>query len=114
MAAPYGLAAVETMRSLGVYDAVMAKIVQGDNITQTYQFVDTGNAELGFVALSQVINVTGGSRWVVPDGQHNPIRQDAVVTKAGANAPAAKAFLDFLKGPQAAAVIEKYGYGKGS
>jgi molybdate transport system substrate-binding protein len=112
-AAPYGQAAVETMTRLGVYDALKPKVVQGDNITQTYQFIDTGNAELGFVALSQVITVSGGSRWLVDAADYNPIRQDAVLTKAGANAAAAKAFLDFLKGPQAAAVIEKFGYAKG-
>ncbi len=112
-AAPYGAAAVETMKGMGVYDGLMAKLVLGDNITQTYQFIDTGNAQLGFVALSQVISVTGGSRWVVPANMHAAIRQDAVLTKAGANSAAAKAFLDFLKGPQATAVIEKYGYSKG-
>ncbi len=112
-AAPYGAAAVETMQKLGVYAAIQPKIVQGDNITQTYQFIDTGNAELGFVSLSQVVNVQGGSRWVVADNLYAPIRQDAVLTKAGANSEAAKAFLAFLKGPEATAVIEKFGYGKG-
>ena len=112
--APYGAAAVEAMKALGVYDAVQSKLVLGDNITQTYQFVDTGNAELGFVALSQVVTVTGGSRWLVDDKLYTPIKQDAVITKAGANAAAAKAFADFLKGPEAAAVIEKFGYGKGN
>lgn len=109
--APYGAAAVEAMRKLGVYDALARKIVQGDSITQTYQFVDTGNAELGFVALAQVVNVAGGSRWTVPETLYTPIRQDAVLTRAGANSDAAKAFLAFLKGPEAALVIEKFGYG---
>lgn len=111
--APFGAAAVEAMQKLGVYAGIQPKIVQGDNIAQTYQFIDTGNAELGFVSLSQVVNVQGGSRWVVADNLYAPIRQDAVLTKAGANSDAAKAFLAFLKGPEAAAVIEKFGYGKG-
>lgn len=109
-AAPYGTAAVETMRKLGVYEALTPKIVQGQSIAQAFQFVDTGNAELGFVALSQVIKVEGGSRWVVPDDLHAPIRQDAVLLRTGADSEAAKAFLDFLKGPEAAKVIESYGY----
>lgn len=112
-AAPYGAAAMEVLRNLSVLTAVQPKIVQGDSITQTYQFIDTGNAELGFVAMSQVVAVTGGSRWMVPDNLYAPIRQDAVLTRAGANAVAARAFLDFLKAPEAIAVMEKYGYAKG-
>jgi molybdate transport system substrate-binding protein len=109
--APYGAAAVETMKALGVYDALASKIVQGENIAQTFQFVDTGNAELGFVALSQVIARQGGSRWVVPSNLYGAIRQDAVLLRSGADNEAAKAFLAFLKGPEAHSVIEKYGYG---
>jgi molybdate transport system substrate-binding protein len=109
--APYGAAAVETMKALGVYDALAGKIVQGENISQTFQFVDTGNAELGFVALSQVVAAQGGSRWVVPSNLYGAIRQDAVLLRSGADNAAAKAFLAFLKGPEALAVIEKYGYG---
>ena len=112
-AAPYGAAAIEVLRNLNVLTALQPKIVQGDTITQTYQFIDTGNAELGFVALSQVVNVRGGSRWVVPDNLYAPIRQDAVLTRAGANAPVARQFIDFLKTPEAIAVMEKYGYAKG-
>lgn len=112
--APYGAAAVEAMKALGVYDGLQARIVQGTNIAQTYQFVDTGNAELGFVALSQIAADDKGSRWVVPAELYTPIRQDAVLLKKGERSAAAKAFLDFLKGPAAAAVIEKYGYGAGS
>jgi molybdate transport system substrate-binding protein len=111
-AAPYGQAAVEVMQKLGVYAAIQPKLVLGDNITQTYQFVDTGNAELGFVAASQIIAVQGGSRWVIPADLYSPIRQDAVLTRAGANSAAARAYLEFLKGPEAAAVLEKYGYGR--
>ena len=110
-AAPYGAAAVETMQKLKVYAAIKPKIVTGSNIAQTYQFVDTGAAELGFVALSQVINVPGGSRWVVPDVDHAPIDQQAILLTPGKDSAAAKAFVAFLKGRQAAAIIKKYGYG---
>jgi molybdate transport system substrate-binding protein len=109
--APYGAAGVETMKKLGVYDALAGKIVQGNNIAQTFQFVDTGNAELGFVALSQVIMRQGGSRWIVPGDLYAAIRQDAVLLRTGADSEAAKAFLTFLRSPEANAVIEKFGYG---
>ena len=109
-AAPYGAAAVEAMTKLGVYDAIQPKIVQGASIGQAFEFVDTGNAELGFVALSQVTDVTAGSRWMVPQALYAPIRQDAVLLKTGADDEASKAFLAFLKGPEARAIIEKYGY----
>lgn len=112
--APYGAAAVEAMKALGVHDGLQARIVQGTNIAQTFQFVETGNAELGFVALSQIAAGDKGSRWVVPAELHTPINQDAVLLKKGEQSAAAKAFLDFLKGPAAAAIIEKYGYGTGS
>jgi molybdate transport system substrate-binding protein len=113
-AAPYGQAAVETMQSLKLYDALQPKLVQGANITQAYQFVDTGNAEIGFVALSQVIGKTEGSQWVVPQDLYKPIKQDAVLLSKGAGSKAAKDFVDFLKGPEAAAIIKKYGYDVGS
>jgi len=108
--APYGVAAVETMRKLGVYDTLRPKLVQGTSITQAYQFIDTGAAELGFVALSQVAAVKGGSRWTVPASNHTPIDQQAVLLKTGANSAAARAFIAFLKGPEARAVVRKYGY----
>lgn len=109
--APYGAAAVETMEKLGVYEAMRGKIVQGQSIAQAFQFVETGNAELGFVALAQVINATAGSRWDVPQDLYTPIRQDAVLLKTGADDPAATAFVDFLKTDEAKAIIAKYGYG---
>jgi molybdate transport system substrate-binding protein len=109
--APYGTAAVEVMQKLGVYDAIKDKIVEGNNIAQTYQFVDTANAEVGFIAFAQVALKPGGSRWVVPANLHKTIAQDAVLLKTGANNEAAKAFIAFLKGPEARKVIEKYGYG---
>ncbi len=108
--APYGAAAVETMKALGVYERLEANLVRGNNIAQTYQFVYTGNAELGFVALSQVADHDEGSRWIVPDRLHSPITQDAVLLKRGAENAAAWAFLSFLKGPEARAIIEKHGY----
>jgi molybdate transport system substrate-binding protein len=109
--APYGAAAVQVMQALGVYDQLEPKIVQGNNIAQTFQFVETENAELGFVALSQVIGDTDGSRWEVPTDLYEPIRQDAVLLEKGADSAAAKGFLEFLQGPDAAAIIEKFGYG---
>jgi molybdate transport system substrate-binding protein len=112
--APYGAAAVEAMKALGVHDALAPKLVQGNNIAQTYQFVETGNAELGFVALSQIVRHAEGSRWLVPDSLHAPIAQDAVLLKRGADSEAARAFLAFFKGPEGRAVVEKFGYGSGN
>lgn len=109
-AAPYGAAAVETLKALKLYEAVQPKIVMGNSISQAFQFVDTGNAEIGFVALSQLAGNAGGSRWMVPQNLYSEIRQDAVLLKSGADNEPAKAFLTFLKGPEARAVIEKYGY----
>ncbi len=112
--APYGAAAVEAMKKLGVYEALKPKIVQGNNIAQTYQFVETGNAEIGFVALSQVANHDEGSRWIVPDSAYRAIAQDAVLLKTGAGNEAAAAFVKFLRSDDAKAVKQKYGYGAGS
>ncbi|SFQ56406.1 molybdate transport system substrate-binding protein [Nitratireductor indicus] len=109
--APYGTAAVEAMKALGVYDALKNKIVQGNNIAQTYQFVETANAELGFVAKAQLAGNESGSRWEVPGDLYNPIKQDAVLLKKGEANDAARAFVAFLRSPAALAVIEKYGYG---
>lgn len=108
--APYGQAAVETLTAMGIYDTLKPKLVQGQNIGQAYQFVATGNAEIGFVALGQVSQSEAGSRWVVPQELYQPIRQDAVLLNKGADNPAAVAFLEFLKGDEAGAIIEQYGY----
>jgi len=111
--APYGAAAVEAMQRLGVLDSIQPRLVQGENIAQTHQFVATGNAELGFVALSQVFKdgkVTSGSAWIVPGKLHEPIRQDAVLLARGRNKPAAGALVDYLKGARARAIIKSYGY----
>lgn len=108
--APYGAAAMETIRKLGLRDALAPRLVQGGSITQSYQFVRSGAAEAGFVALSQVAGETGGSRWIVPASLHSPIEQQAVLLKSGADNAAARAFLDFLKGAEAQAIIRRYGY----
>ncbi|MBP5954695.1 molybdate ABC transporter substrate-binding protein [Pseudomonas anatoliensis] len=111
--APYGLAATQVLEKLKLTEATKAKIVEGQNITQAYQFVSTGNAELGFVALSQIYKegkVTSGSAWIVPASLHDPIKQDAVILSKGKDNAAAKALVEYLKGPKAAAVIKSYGY----
>ncbi|MBP5970879.1 molybdate ABC transporter substrate-binding protein [Pseudomonas iridis] len=111
--APYGLAATQVLEKLKLTEATKAKIVEGQNITQAYQFVSTGNAELGFVALSQIYKegkVTSGSAWIVPASLHDPIKQDAVILDKGKDNAAAKALVEYLKGPKAAAVIKSYGY----
>ena len=109
-AAPYGAAAIQTLRTLRLYDRLKPKIVQGASIAQAYQYVATGAAEVGFVALSQVVNERGGSRWLVPQADHAPIDQQAVLLFAGAKDPTARAFLTFLKSPAAIAIIRRYGY----
>jgi molybdate transport system substrate-binding protein len=109
--APYGVAGDETLKALGIFETLTPKIVRGNTIAQTFQFIETGNAELGFVALSQVIFVSGGSRWMVPANLYTEIAQDAVLLKAGDKNEAARAFLAFLRGAEARTVIEKYGYG---
>lgn len=111
--APYGHAAMHTMQALGVHDAVAAKIVRGNNIAQTFQFVMSGNADIGFVALSQIAHTEQGSHWVVPSNLHPVIAQDAVLLKHGADNLAAKSFLAFLRGPEALMIKERYGYGSG-
>jgi len=106
--APYGRAAAEVLDALGLSVATAPKLVTGENITQTLQFVETGNAELGFVAASQVAGKTGV--WLVPADLYQPIRQDAVLLKHGQDNPAANAFVAFLRSQAAVAVIEAAGY----
>lgn len=110
--APYGTAAIETMSALGVLPNLQARFVQGENIAQTQQFIVTGNAQLGFVALSQVIKdgKIAGSAWIVPDTLHQPIRQDAVMLTRGKDKPAATALLAYLKSDKGRAVIRSFGY----
>lgn len=112
--APYGEAAVQTLASLGLGERLRTRIVEGENIAQTYQYVATGNAELGFVALSQVMKdgkLSGGSAWIVPPGMHEPIRQDAVMLAGGRGNQAARALMSYLKSARATAIIASYGYG---
>jgi molybdate transport system substrate-binding protein len=109
-AAPYGAAAIEAMQSLKVFEALQPRLVEGATITQAYQFVETGNAELGFVALSQLTGPETGSRWLVPQELYSPIRQDAVLLKSGAANEAATGFIAFLRSPEARVIIQKYGY----
>jgi molybdate transport system substrate-binding protein len=111
--APYGAAALEVLQKLGLSAALAPKFVQGENIAQTQQFIATGNAELGFIALSQVWKdgrLTGGSGWVVPPGLHSPLRQDAVLLMPGKDKPAAEALLRYLKSDGARALIRSFGY----
>jgi molybdate transport system substrate-binding protein len=111
--APYGAAAVEAMKKLNVYNAVEPRLVVAESIAQAQQFIDSGAAQLGFVAMSQVVEggkLKAGSAWVVPAGLYSPIRQDAIVLDKGRNKPAAAAFIAYLKSDAAKIVIRSYGY----
>ena len=111
--APYGAAAQEVMSKLGLFGSLESKLVQGENIAQTYQFIKSGNAELGFVALSQVYEngkLREGSAWIVPGELYTPIRQDAVVLSRGKDNPAAAELMKFLESDKARAVIKSFGY----
>jgi molybdate transport system substrate-binding protein len=111
--APYGAAAMEALDKLGLTSTVQPKLVTGESIGQTYNFIATGNAELGFVALSQVLNagnLKSGSMWLVPAQLHTPIIQDAVILKRGTDNPAAKAWMDLMKTPKTKEFIRTYGY----
>ena len=111
--APYGAAGMQVMSKLGVADSIKPLIVQGENISQTHQFISTGAAELGFVAYSQVIKngaIGSGSGWIVPGNLYDPILQDAVLLAKGKDKPAAIALMNYLKGDKAQAVIKSFGY----
>ena len=112
-AAPYGVAAMQTMQKLGVWESLQSRLVMGESLGQTIGFIESGNAELGFLALSQVLDpkMKGkGGRWDVPINLHEPIMQDVVLLTKGKNNPAANALMEFMGGPQAKAIIERYGY----
>lgn len=112
--APYGVAAVEVLGALGLARTLAPRLVQGESIAQAYQFVATGNAELGFVAASQVLadgKPTTGSAWLVPAHMHLPIRQEALLLANGKNSAAAQALLAYLRGDKARALIQSAGYG---
>jgi len=111
--APYGRAAVQVMQKLGVLASIEPRVVQGESITQTFQFISTGNAQLGFVALSQINDngkIKTGSAWIVPENMHEPLRQDAVLLNPGKDSAAATALLNFLKSEKAKKIIATYGY----
>jgi molybdate transport system substrate-binding protein len=108
--APYGKAAMKVMEKMGVLDTLTPKIVQGDSIAQAKEFVSSGNAELGFVALSQVIKDNSGSSWMVPQDLYSPLYQDVILLKTGEKSTAAKALMDYLRTAPAQAVIKDYGY----
>jgi len=111
--APYGAAAFETMTKMGLLETLRPKFVQGENIGQTYQFAATGNAQLGFVALSQVWaegKLKEGSAWIVPASMHAPIRQDAVLLNKGKDSEAARALMQYLRSDKAKALIRSFGY----
>jgi molybdate transport system substrate-binding protein len=113
--APYGEAAIQALQELGLDEALRPKLVQGQSLAQTYQFVASGGAELGFVALSQIRTgadgeAPKGSAWLVPQDLHEPIRQDAVLLARAEGKAASVAFLDFLKSAEARAIIEASGY----
>jgi len=111
--APYGAAAYEVLHRKGLLEAWRHRLVQGDNIAQAHQFTASKNAALGFLALSQVVvdgRLTHGSAWVVPSDLHSPLKQDMVLLKRGANAPAAYAFMEFMRSPAARAIIRAHGY----
>ncbi len=111
--APYGRAAVQVMQKLGVLNVIEPRVVQGESITQTFQFVSTGNAQLGFVALSQILEngkIKSGSAWIVPENMHEALKQDAVLLNSAKDNAAATALLSFLKSEKAKKIIAAYGY----
>lgn len=111
--APYGAAAVQVMDRLNVRRALQGRLVQGENIATAFQWVHTGSATLGFVALSQVMvdgKIAQGSAWVVPTTMHTPLRQDAVALNAGQGNPAAAALLTYLKSERARSIMRAFGY----
>lgn len=111
--APYGAAAKQVLEKRGLWESLQNKIVQGNNITQTYQLIATGNAELGFIALSQykaIVEKSSGSHWLVDQTLYDPIQQGAVLLKEGENQLAAQAFIEFLQSPPARRIIEEFGY----
>jgi molybdate transport system substrate-binding protein len=109
--APYGAAARDVLQHLQLWDRLQPKLVRGEDIGQTFHFVSTGNAELGFVALAQIAGNDVGSRWLLPADLHAPIEQQAVLLPPGRDEPAARAFLAFLQSDAARARIEAAGYG---
>ena len=108
--APYGSGAMQVIEALGLTGKVSGKLVRGDNIAQTYQFVVTRNAQLGFVAYSQVAMDTQGSYWVPPQSMYAPLHQDMLLLQRGTHNPAAVAFVEFMRGEEARAIARRFGY----
>lgn len=108
--APYGAAARQVLQRLDLLEVMSPRIVRGENVTQAYQFVASGNAELGFVAYSQVIDRPASQVWIVDEDLYEPVLQQAVLLGTGASNACAQAFLDYLRTDQAAAVIRQFGY----
>lgn len=111
--APYGLRAVETLKNYGIWDKVQNKLVYGENIAQTAQFVQTGNAQVGIIALALALSpqlTADGDHWLIPDDLHSPLTQGFVVTRRAADKPLAKRFARYIKGPQARATLRRYGF----
>lgn len=111
--APYGAAAVQVIEHMGLSSALNPKLVQGESIGQTFSFAYTGNAEMGFVALSQVLEggkLKSGSMWIIPQSLYEPIQQSAVILKRATNNPAAQALMTLLKSPSIKDLIRSYGY----
>tara|TARA_R110002167_G_scaffold42935_14_gene130070 strand:+ start:15201 stop:15977 length:777 start_codon:yes stop_codon:yes gene_type:complete len=115
--APYGVAAMDVLAQLGLLVATQQRWVQGENISQTYQFVATQNADLGFVALSQIMykgQLSSGSAWVVPTTLYAPIKQDALILNRSAHKAIASEFMAFLQSPEALAILQNFGYQQGA
>lgn len=108
--APYGAAAADTLRALGLWNAFQGRVVIGENIGQTFQFVETRSAEAGLVAYSQVIRQKADRYWLVPEKLHTPLKQDACLLAAGKDNPTARAYLVYLRSPEARKIIESFGY----
>ena len=108
--APYGMAAREALQAVGVWERVVPRLVQGENIAQTYQFVQTGNADAGLVALGLVMGPESRPHLLIPDSLHAPLRQAAAVIRSGANAAEARRFLDFVTGAEGREILGRYGF----
>jgi molybdate transport system substrate-binding protein len=111
--APYGAAALQVLDSLALREVTRSKWVKGENIAQTFQFVSTGNADIGFVGLSQIMNkgnIKEGSTWIIPSDLYSPIQQDAVLLQRGESSPAARALLRFVRSDRGKEIIHSYGY----
>lgn len=107
--APYGAAAEEVLKKMDLWKKLQGKLIYGENISQAHQFIASGNAELGFVSLSQVKN-TKGSLWMVPQELYKPLKQKTVLLKAGKNKKAAEAFMKFIKTDRVRRIIQEFGY----